>query len=168
MTDANSFHAGEMFWLLCRDRTDRYTSCTVKLIKTQNTKKSSWKLWKELLYINLFYLFFLFFRASTTSSQTRMSTSDLRGVGISAPTGFVHVSGYNRNFGGRCGSVSETLQQQQQQQPPLVEENDNNSANSVTAMSQPPSRDHSSCRSRMRELSNIDPKFTSQVSNIFI
>ena len=102
----------------------------------------------------------LFFRASTSSSQTRMSTSDLRGVGISAPTGFVHVSGYNRNFG-RCGSVSETSAQQ-----PLVEENDNNSANSVTAMSQPPSRDHSSCRSRMRELSNIDPKFTSQVSNI--
>ena len=102
----------------------------------------------------------LFFRASTSSSQTRMSASDLRGVGISAPTGFVHVSGYNRNFG-RCGSVSETSAQQ-----PLVEENDNSmlATTTSTAMSQPPSRDHSSCRSRMRELSNIDPKFTSQVS----
>ena len=26
-----------------------------------------------------------------------MNTSGLRGVGISAPTGFVHVSGYNRS-----------------------------------------------------------------------
>jgi hypothetical protein len=41
-----------------------------------------------------------------------MSTSDLCGVGISAPTGFVHVSSYNRNFDGqqRCESVSESSQ----------------------------------------------------------
>ena len=107
-----------------------------------------------------------------------MSTSDLRGVGISAPTGFVHVSGYNRNFGQRCGSMSESSQQQilaGNLNPAVVQENlvksqqDNldgagNSANSTISGSQPPSRDHSTCsRSRMRELSNIDPKFTSQV-----
>ena len=111
-----------------------------------------------------------------------MSTSDLRGVGISAPTGFVHVSGYNRNFG-RCGSVSESTQSagshiQNQNNQNLVEAAEkfvksqqenldavNNPMNltSSSSTSQPPSRDHSSCRSRMRELSNIDPKFTSQV-----
>ena len=107
-----------------------------------------------------------------------MSTSDLRGVGISAPTGFVHVSGYNRNFG-RCGSVSESTQSgsQIQNNQNLVEAAEkfvksqqenldvNNPMNltSSSSTSQPPSRDHSSCRSRMRELSNIDPKFTSQV-----
>ena len=108
-----------------------------------------------------------------------MSTSDLRGVGISAPTGFVHVSGYNRNFG-RCGSVSESTQSgsQIQNNQNLVEAAEkfvksqqenldvNNQAMNLTSSSstfQPPSRDHSSCRSRMRELSNIDPKFTSQV-----
>ena len=107
-----------------------------------------------------------------------MSTSDLRGVGISAPTGFVHVSGYNRNFGW-CGSVSESTQSgsQIQNNQNLVEAAEkfvksqqenldvNNPMNlsSASSTSQPPSRDHSSCRSRMRELSNIDPKFTSQV-----
>ena len=107
-----------------------------------------------------------------------MSTSDLRGVGISAPTGFVHVSGYNRNFG-RCGSVSESTQSgsQIQNNQNLVEaaekfvksQQENLDVNltmnltSSSSTSQPPSRDHSSCRSRMRELSNIDPKFTSQV-----
>ena len=111
-----------------------------------------------------------------------MSTSDLRGVGISAPTGFVHVSGYNRNFG-RCGSVSESTQSgsqiQQNNQMNLVEaaekfvksqqenldavNNPVNLTSNSSSNSQPPSRDHSSCRSRMRELSNIDPKFTSQV-----
>ena len=110
-----------------------------------------------------------------------MSTSDLRGVGISAPTGFVHVSGYNRNFG-RCGSVSESTTQsgsQIQNNQNLVEaaekfvksqqenldavNNPVNLTSNSSSTSQPPSRDHSSCRSRMRELSNIDPKFTSQV-----
>lgn len=83
-----------------------------------------------------------------------MSTSDLRGVGISAPTGFVHVSGYsNRSIGGYRGSISE-------------------STTTVPVSSQSPQpmnvvqlRDQSNNRtSRMRELSNIDPKFTSQVS----
>eukprot|EP00093_Oithona_nana_P004598 04598.XXX_127791_135026_1 [CDS] Oithona nana genome sequencing. len=44
---------------------------------------------------------------STQHQQTRMSTSDLRGVGISAPTGFVHVSGYSNRSGYR-GSISES------------------------------------------------------------
>ena len=116
-----------------------------------------------------------------------MSTSDLRGVGISAPTGFVHVSGYNRNFG-RCGSVSESTQSagsqiQNQNNQNLVEAAEkfvksqqenldavNNPMNltSSSSTSQPPSRDHSSCRSRMRELSNIDPKFTSQVGQYYL
>ena len=117
-----------------------------------------------------------------------MSTSDLRGVGISAPTGFVHVSGYNRNFG-RCGSVSESTTQSgsqiQNQNQNLVEAAEkfvksqqenldavNNPVNNLTSnsssTSQPPSRDHSSCRSRMRELSNIDPKFTSQVGQYYL
>ena len=113
-----------------------------------------------------------------------MSTSDLRGVGISAPTGFVHVSGYNRNFG-RCGSVSESTQSgsQIQNNQNLVEAAEkfvksqqenldvNNQAMNLTSSSstsQPPSRDHSSCRSRMRELSNIDPKFTSQVGQYYL
>ena len=116
-----------------------------------------------------------------------MSTSDLRGVGISAPTGFVHVSGYNRNFG-RCGSVSESTTQsgsQIQNNQNLVEAAEkfvksqqenldavNNPVNNLTSnsssTSQPPSRDHSSCRSRMRELSNIDPKFTSQVGQYYL
>lgn len=81
-----------------------------------------------------------------------MSTSDLRGVGISAPTGFVHVSGYSNRSGYR-GSISE-------------------STTTVPVSSQSPQpmnvvqlRDQSNNRtSRMRELSNIDPKFTSQVS----
>lgn len=99
--------------------------------------------------------FILLFRPSNTSTQqTRMSTSDLRGVGISAPTGFVHVSGYsNRSIGGYRGSISE-------------------STTTVPVSSQSPQpmnvvqlRDQSNNRtSRMRELSNIDPKFTSQVS----
>ena len=118
-----------------------------------------------------------------------MSTSDLRGVGISAPTGFVHVSGYNRNFSGqqRCGSVSESSQNPHPVSPAAISGQENfvksqqdnldgvgnssmltnasTTTNSTTSGSQPPSRDHSSCsRSRMRELSNIDPKFTSQVS----
>ena len=116
-----------------------------------------------------------------------MSTSDLRGVGISAPTGFVHVSGYNRNFG-RCGSVSESTQSgsqiQQNNQMNLVEaaekfvksqqenldavNNPVNLTSHSSSTSQPPSRDHSSCRSRMRELSNIDPKFTSQVGQYYL
>ena len=89
---------------------------------------------------------------STQHQQTRMSTSDLRGVGISAPTGFVHVSGYSNRSGYR-GSISE-------------------STTTVPVSSQSPQpmnvvqlRDQSNNRtSRMRELSNIDPKFTSQVS----
>ena len=115
-----------------------------------------------------------------------MSTSDLRGVGISAPTGFVHVSGYNRNFG-RCGSVSESTTQsgsQIQNNQNLVEaaekfvksqqenldavNNPVNLTSNSSSTSQPPSRDHSSCRSRMRELSNIDPKFTSQVGQYYL
>ena len=76
-----------------------------------------------------------------------MSTSDLRGVGISAPTGFVHVSGYNRAFQ-RCGSVSE--------------------ASTENIMSTPPPTQTSRDHSRSRKLSNIDPKFTSQVRLMFI
>ena len=66
-----------------------------------------------------------------------MSTSDLRAGGISAPTGFVHISGYGRPYQtGRCSSIS------------------------GTPMSPP-----RESRARVRELANIDPKFTSQVSN---
>ena len=65
-----------------------------------------------------------------------MSTSDLRAGGISAPTGFVHISGYGRPYQtGRCSSIS------------------------GTPMSPP-----RESRARVRELANIDPKFTSQVS----
>ena len=66
----------------------------------------------------------------------RMSTTDLRAGGISGPTGFVHVSGYGRAYQpGRCSSIS------------------------GTPMMSPPRES----RARARELSNIDPKFTSQV-----
>ena len=66
----------------------------------------------------------------------RMSTTDLRAGGISGPTGFVHVSGYGRAYQpGRCSSIS------------------------GTPMMSPPRES----RGRARELSNIDPKFTSQV-----
>ena len=83
--------------------------------------------------------------SNTSTGQTRMSTSDLRGVGISAPTGFVHVSGYSRGY---RGSISESSP----------------SANPMNTTVQ--LRDQSNNRtSRMRELSNIDPKFTSQVSH---
>ena len=104
-----------------------------------------------------------------------MSASDLRGVGISAPTGFVHVSGYNRAFSqGRCGSVSEaaavTAAMADAGDMPSphgtfhnssTQENNPIGQNNPLSNNAPPMRDHS--RSRMRELSNIDPKFTSQV-----
>ena len=82
-----------------------------------------------------FFLSSLFYRPSN-SSQMRMSTTDLRAGGISGPTGFVHVSGYGRAYQpGRCSSIS------------------------GTPMMSPPRES----RGRARELSNIDPKFTSQV-----
>ena len=97
-------------------------------------------------------IFFLLSRPSNTSTgQIRMSTSDLRGVGISAPTGFVHVSGYSRGY--RAGSISEST-------PSANPMNTSVPATTVQL------RDQSNNRtSRMRELSNIDPKFTSQVSH---
>ena len=83
-------------------------------------------------------MFFIFFSRASNSSQTRMSTSDLRAGGISGPTGFVHVSGYGRAYHpGRCSSIS------------------------GTPMSPP-----RESRARVRELANIDPKFTSQVSKL--
>ena len=85
--------------------------------------------------IRIFFLSSLFYRPSN-SSQMRMSTTDLRAGGISGPTGFVHVSGYGRAYQpGRCSSIS------------------------GTPMMSPPRES----RGRARELSNIDPKFTSQV-----
>ena len=84
---------------------------------------------------SLTFFFLLSFRPSN-SSQMRMSTTDLRAGGISGPTGFVHVSGYGRAYQpGRCSSIS------------------------GTPMMSPPRES----RGRARELSNIDPKFTSQV-----
>jgi hypothetical protein len=89
----------------------------------------------------------MFFRPSTaSSSQTRMSTTDLRSGGISAPTGFVHVSGYSRANYGRCSSISEGAR-------------DDATTPTTTTTTL---RDHNN-RSRARELANIDPKFTSQV-----
>ena len=87
---------------------------------------------------------FILCRPSNTSTQhqTRMSASDLRGVGISAPTGFVHVSGYSN----RSGSIAEVPSPTQPMNVVQLRDQGNNRT------------------SRMRELSNIDPKFTSQVS----
>ena len=88
---------------------------------------------------------FILCRPSNTSTQhqTRMSASDLRGVGISAPTGFVHVSGYSN----RSGSIAEVPSPTQPMNVVQLRDQGNNRT------------------SRMRELSNIDPKFTSQVSH---
>ena len=88
---------------------------------------------------------FILCRPSNTSTQhqTRMSASDLRGVGISAPTGFVHVSGYSN----RSGSIAEVPSPIQPMNVVQLRDQGNNRT------------------SRMRELSNIDPKFTSQVSH---
>lgn len=102
------------------------------------------------------------FRPSTTSAQTRMSTSDLRGVGISAPTGFVHVSGYNRTFQ-RCGSVSEASCSSAIASGDKIK---NELQLLMSSQQHQKHRDHS--RSRMRELSNIDPKFTSQVRTTWL
>ena len=89
-----------------------------------------------------------------------MSTSDLRAGGlISGPTGFVHVSGYGRNhLPERCSSVTPAALNST-----VNNSNSNNSANNHEVPQ--PLKDQNNRTSRARELSNIDPKFTSQVSS---